>query len=71
MKTRAKDVLPNVHRMQTAVSGHSRHPVTLPAAAKWFGLVLDDVICSVRRMAHASHALQMGMTQQFFGFRPR
>ena len=58
--------LPNIHRTQAAVSVYSRHPVTPPAATEWCRLMLDDVICSVRR----TRRLTMGMTQQFSRFCP-
>jgi len=40
--TRAKDVLPNMHRTQ----GQRNHPTT--AATEWCHLPLRDVICSER-----------------------
>ena len=60
-KTRAKDILPNIHRTQAAVTVHCRHP---PAATEWSGLSLTDVICRIRPTPY--NAFSVGMTQQFF-----
>jgi len=63
---RAKDVLPDIDSMQAAVSMHSHHPFTPPAATEWTRLL--PVFCSVRRRPY--NALSMGVTQQFFVFVP-
>jgi len=48
-KTRAKDVLPNINRMQAATSVLSHHPL---AATEWSHLLLHDVVCSERITIH-------------------
>jgi len=60
MKTRAKDVLPNMHRTQAAVSVYCRHPITPACDA----MVSSATACSVRHTPY--YTLSMGMTQQFF-----
>jgi len=63
-----EDVLPNIDRTYKTRSVCT--PVTHhhTAATEWCPLLLDDVICSVRRTSY--NALSMGMTQQFSRFCP-
>jgi len=56
-KTRAKDVLLKTDRMEAAVSVHSRQS---PAATQCSRLLLDDVICSVRRTRRLTMHCQYG-----------
>jgi len=63
--TRAKDVLPNIHRTQAAVSVYCRHPVTPGCDV----VVSSAAPCSVRRTAHVLLCI-VGMTQQLFVFVP-
>jgi len=66
-KTRAKDISPNINRMQAAVSVHSNCPVTPPPASQWSRLQLH-ILCSVWCML--SIALSMGWLSSFSFFVP-